>query len=225
MQFRPRCSCSGCARPSQCGCSRRTDASAEPEAAPLAAPATAPPAPTPPAAAGTPCASLHPASTAAAARAGGDGPAGSSVERVALPAQPSAGGLLGPRGCPVPSNTARTVSRTSAAEAVRRSVAGRPTAPSWPSGRRRLMPRTRAPGDGAGRERTNCEPSSLYTGAGESGVEPPAGRPAGGTSDEAREVDLGGARRVDAAERGCVGGKGAGDSPLARDAVQVVFVT
>ena len=87
------------------------------------------------------------------------------------------------------------------------------------------MPWTRAPGDGAGRERTNCEPSSLYTGAGESGVEPPAGRPAGGTRDEACVVDLGGAGRVDAAERGCVGSEDAGDAPLACDAVQVVFVT
>ena len=89
----------------------------------------------------------------------------------------------------------------------------------------KLQLQSRAPGDGAGRERTNCEPSSLYTGAGESGVEPPAGRPAGGTSDEACVVDLGGAGRVDAAERGCVGSKDAGDSPLACDAVQVVFVT
>ena len=44
-------------------------------------------------------------------------------------------------------------------------------------------------------------------------------------SDEACVVDLGGAGRVDAAERGCVGSKDAGDSPLACDAVQVVFVT
>ena len=65
----------------------------------------------------------------------------------------------------------------------------------------------------------------MYTGAGESGVVPPAGGPAGATSDEACVVDLGGAGRVDAAERGCVGGKDAGDAPLACDAVQVVFVT
>ena len=54
---------------------------------------------------------------------------------------------------------------------------------------------------------------------------PPAGRPAGVTRDEARAVGLGGARRVDAAERGCVGGKGAGDAPMGFDAVRVVFVT
>ena len=87
------------------------------------------------------------------------------------------------------------------------------------------MPAARAPGDGAGRERTICPSSSLYTRGGESVVVPPAGRPAGVTRDEACEVDLGGAGRVDAAERGCVGGKGAGDAPSARDAVQVVFVT
>ena len=81
------------------------------------------------------------------------------------------------------------------------------------------------PGDGAGRERTICPSSSLYTRGGESVVVPPAGRPAGVTRDEACEVDLGGAGRVDAAERGCVGGKDAGDAPSARDAVQVVFVT
>ena len=98
-------------------------------------------------------------------------------------------------------------------------------APSWPSGRRRLMPRTRAPGDGAGRERTICPSSSLYTRGGESVVVPPAGRPTGVTRDEACEVDLGGAGRVDAAERGCVGSEDAGDAPLVRDAVQVVSVT
>ena len=54
---------------------------------------------------------------------------------------------------------------------------------------------------------------------------PPAGRPAGVTRDEACAVGLGGARRVDAAERGCVVGKDAGDAPMAFDAVRVVFVT
>ena len=54
---------------------------------------------------------------------------------------------------------------------------------------------------------------------------PPAGRPAGVTRDEACEVDLGGAGRVDVAERGCVGSEDAGDAPLVRDAVQVVSVT
>ena len=116
------------------------------------------------------------------------------------------------------------MSRMSSAEIVCRSAAaGRLAVTARP--RRPRMPAARAPGDGAGRERTNCEPSSLYTGAGESGVVPPAGGPAGVTSDEACVVDLGGAGRVDAAERGCVGSKDAGDAPLACDAVQVVFVT
>eukprot|EP01045_Picozoa_sp_COSAG04_P052988 COSAG04_NODE_22883_length_347_cov_1.250000_1_plen_51_part_10 len=50
---------------------------------------------------------------------------------------------------------------------------------------------------------------------------PPVGRPAGISRDEACAVELGGARRVDAAERGCVGDKDAGDAPLAFDAVWV----
>ena len=83
----------------------------------------------------------------------------------------------------------------------------------------------RAPGDGAGRERTICPSSSLYTRGGESVVVPPAGQPAGVTRDEACGVDLGGAGRVDAAERGCVGSEDAGDAPLVRDAVQVASVT
>ena len=116
------------------------------------------------------------------------------------------------------------MSRMSSAEVVCRSaVAGRLAVTARPS--RSRMPAARAPGDGAGREWTICPSSSLYTRGGESVVVPPAGRPAGVTRDEACEVDLGGAGRVDAAERGCVGGKDAGDAPLACDAVQVVFVT
>ena len=43
-----------------------------------------------------------------------------------------------------------------------------------------------------------------------------------GNSSISLRITVGGAGRVDAAERGCVGSKDAGDVPLACDAVQVV---